>query len=47
MSFFASRPGDHDIWTTPQGTLIVVPVSIKSRHATNGILKEAGLFKAF
>jgi hypothetical protein len=26
---------------------IVVPVQIKSRHTANGILKEAGLSKAF
>ena len=39
--------GDHDIWITPQGKRIVVPVQIKSRHTANGILKEAGLSKVF
>jgi predicted RNA binding protein YcfA (HicA-like mRNA interferase family) len=39
--------GDHDIWTNPQGKRIVVPVQIKSRHTANGILKDAGLPKAF
>jgi predicted RNA binding protein YcfA (HicA-like mRNA interferase family) len=31
----------------PQGKRIVVPVHIKSRHTANGILKEAGISKAF
>jgi predicted RNA binding protein YcfA (HicA-like mRNA interferase family) len=39
--------GDHDIWITEQGKRIVVPVQIKSRHTANGILKDAGLPKAF
>lgn len=39
--------GDHDIWTTPDGKRLIVPVSIKSRHTANGILKDAGLAKAF
>lgn len=46
-SFHRHGKGDHDIWTTPQGKRIVVPVQIKSRHTANGILKEAGLPKAF
>ena len=45
--FLRHGKGDHDIWTTPQGKRIVVPVQIKSRHTANGILKEAGLSKAF
>jgi predicted RNA binding protein YcfA (HicA-like mRNA interferase family) len=39
--------GDHDIWMTPEGKRLVVPVRIKSRHTANGILKDAGLPKAF
>ena len=39
--------GDHDIWTSPGGKRIVVPIRIKSRHTANGILKDAGLPKAF
>ena len=46
-SFLRHGKGDHDIWTTQQGRRIVVPVQIKSRHTANGILKEAGLTKAF
>jgi tRNA U54 and U55 pseudouridine synthase Pus10 len=38
---------DHDVWITGQGKRIVVPVQIKSRHTANGILKDAGLPKAF
>ena len=45
---FRSRgKGDHDIWITKQGKRIVVPVQIKSRHTANGILKDAGLPKAY
>jgi len=45
--FLRHGKGDHDIWTTPCGKRVVVPVQIKSRHTANGILKEAGLPKAF
>jgi predicted RNA binding protein YcfA (HicA-like mRNA interferase family) len=46
-AFLRRGKGDHDIWTTPDGKRIVVPVKIKSRHTANGILKDAGLPKAF
>jgi hypothetical protein len=46
-SFLRHGKGDHDIWITTEGKRIVVPVQIKSRHTANGILKEAGLSKAF
>jgi predicted RNA binding protein YcfA (HicA-like mRNA interferase family) len=46
-AFLRRGKGDHDLWTTPDGKRIVVPVRIKSRHTANGILKEAGLPKAF
>jgi predicted RNA binding protein YcfA (HicA-like mRNA interferase family) len=40
--------GDHDIWINPRtGQKIAVPVKIMSRHTANGILKDAGLDKAF
>jgi hypothetical protein len=40
--------GDHDIWINPYtGQKIAVLVKIMSRHTANGILKEAGLDKAF
>ena len=45
--FLRRGKGDHDIWTAPEGKRIVVPVHIKSRHTSNGILKDAGLPKEF
>lgn len=40
--------GDHEVWTSPQAPKpFTVPVKIKSRHTANGILKDAGLPKAF
>jgi predicted RNA binding protein YcfA (HicA-like mRNA interferase family) len=40
--------GDHDIWRSPLTNIpITVDHSIKSRHTANGILKDAGLPKAF
>jgi predicted RNA binding protein YcfA (HicA-like mRNA interferase family) len=46
-AFLRHGKGDHDIWTTAAGKRIVVPVQIKSRHTANGILKDAGVAKAF
>ena len=37
----------HDVGTTADGRRVVVPFRIKSRHTANGILKDAGLPKAF
>jgi len=40
--------GDHDIWFSPiSGRSFPVDHSITSRHTANGILKQAGLPKAF
>lgn len=40
--------GDHDIWRSPLTNIpITVPINIDSRHTANGILKDAGLPKAF
>jgi predicted RNA binding protein YcfA (HicA-like mRNA interferase family) len=40
--------GDHDVWhNSHTGQKITVPVNLKSRHTANGILKDAGLPKAF
>lgn len=40
--------GDHEVWTGPNATQpFTVPAKIKSRHTANGILKDAGLPKAF
>jgi predicted RNA binding protein YcfA (HicA-like mRNA interferase family) len=46
-AFLRQGKGDHDIWTTPSGQRIVVPVKIMSRHTANAILKDAGVPKAF
>jgi hypothetical protein len=46
-AFLRHDEGDHDIWATREGKRLVVPVQIKSRRTANGILKDAGLPKAF
>lgn len=46
-AFVRHGKGDHDIWRTPEGRPLVVPVKIMSRHTANAILKDAGLPKAF
>jgi hypothetical protein len=47
-SFHHHGKGDHDVWHDPAtGKKVIVPVKIKSRHLANGILKDAGLGKAF
>ncbi|MCJ2144679.1 type II toxin-antitoxin system HicA family toxin [Methylobacterium sp. E-066] len=46
--FFRSGRGDHEIWRHAEtGRKVVVDASIKSRHTANGVLKQAGLPKAF
>lgn len=45
-----SRPGkgDHEIWQSGEtGRKVVVDHAIRSRHTANGVLKQAGLKKAF
>jgi hypothetical protein len=40
--------GDHDIWYSPiSGKCFPVDQKIRSRHTANGVLKQAGLEKAF
>jgi len=40
--------GDHEIWWNPNtGVSVAVDRKLKSRFTANGILKEAGLPKAF
>jgi predicted RNA binding protein YcfA (HicA-like mRNA interferase family) len=46
-AFLRRGKGDHDVWTTADGRRVVVPFRIKSRHTANGILKDAGVHKAF
>jgi hypothetical protein len=46
--FVRRGKGDHDIWKSPvNGKSFPVDSKIKSRHTANGILKQAGLPKAF
>ncbi len=43
-----SGKGDHEIWYSPtSGLHFPVDTAIKSRHTANGVLKQAGLPKAF
>lgn len=43
-----SGKGDHEIWYSPtSGINFPVDNAIKSRHTANGVLKQAGLPKAF
>jgi hypothetical protein len=47
---YAVRPGkgDHEIWFSPHSQQnFPVDANIKSRHTANGVLKQAGLDKAF
>ncbi|AUB83682.1 type II toxin-antitoxin system HicA family toxin [Candidatus Thiodictyon syntrophicum] len=40
--------GDHDIWESPiSGRRFPVDSKILSRHTANGVLKQAGLPRAF
>ncbi|MEH2310143.1 MAG: type II toxin-antitoxin system HicA family toxin [Nostoc sp.] len=40
--------GDHEIWYSPiTDRRFVIDGTIKSRHTANGVLKQAGLPKAF
>jgi predicted RNA binding protein YcfA (HicA-like mRNA interferase family) len=46
--FWRRGRGDHDIWLDPATRRkVTVDHTIKSRHTANGILKQAGLPKAF
>ena len=46
--FVRPAKGSHEIWYSPISLRqLTVPTNITIRHAANGILKEAGLSKAF
>jgi hypothetical protein len=46
--FVRHGKGDHDIWFSPiSNKHFPVDASIKSRHTANGVLKQAGMDKAF
>lgn len=47
-SFDRPGKGDHEIWFSPiTERRFPVDQKIKSRHTANGVLKQAGLPKAF
>jgi hypothetical protein len=46
--YYRPGKGDHEIWFSPKSnTKFPVDADIKSRHTANGIMKQAGLDKAF
>jgi hypothetical protein len=46
--FVRPGKGDHEIWSSPlSGRSFPVDSTIRSRHTANGVLKQAGLPKAF
>ena len=48
FEFKRAGNGDHEIWWNPKtGKRLTVDRGITSRNTANGILKEAGLSKAF
>lgn len=47
-AFYRQGKGDHEIWYSPVSQhYFPVDGKIKSRHTENGVLKQAGLPKAF
>jgi predicted RNA binding protein YcfA (HicA-like mRNA interferase family) len=45
--FIRQGAGSHEIWRSPDGQKFTVPRDTVNRHTANGILKDAGLPKAF
>jgi len=46
--FVRRGKGSHELWRSPiTGKLLVIPRDTIKRHTANGILKDAGLPKAF
>jgi predicted RNA binding protein YcfA (HicA-like mRNA interferase family) len=45
--FVRQGRGDHEVWENDSGQRFTVDNNIKSRHTANGVLKQAGLPKAF
>ena len=47
-TFYRQGKGDHELWYSPVSNhYFLVDSKIKSRHTANGVLKQAGLSKAF
>lgn len=42
-SFLRPGKGDHEIWSKPDHTPIVVDSKIMSRHTANAVIKQAGI----
>jgi predicted RNA binding protein YcfA (HicA-like mRNA interferase family) len=48
FAFLRPGKGDHEIWQNEATKRkVVVDNAIRSRHTANGVLKQAGLKKAF
>ena len=48
FEFLRQGRGDHEIWWNEEKRIVtLVDRSLESRHTANGLLKEAGLPKAF
>jgi predicted RNA binding protein YcfA (HicA-like mRNA interferase family) len=46
--FVRNGKGSHELWRSPRtNKLLVVPRDTVKRHTANGILRDAGLPKAF
>jgi hypothetical protein len=45
--FLRRGKGDRAVWITARGKTPIAPAKINSRHTANGLLKDAGLPKAF
>lgn len=46
--FVRQASGSHELWYSPRSQRhFTVPSRIRSKHTANGILKQAGLPKAF
>jgi predicted RNA binding protein YcfA (HicA-like mRNA interferase family) len=41
--FHRQAKGSHEIWITPNGQKITVPVTVNKRATANAILKQAGI----
>ena len=47
FSYYKPEKGDHEKWKNQDGKMVIVDHKILSRHTANGILKQAGIEKAF
>ena len=40
--YLIQAKGSHEKWTNDEGTILVVPRNLMSRHTANSILRDAG-----